>query len=142
MKKIILYLSILSFQVSGANLENILQTLSRQETSNVIFNTPKNELNIPREVESTQNSIKDEIDTWKVEKNKTLNQLLYLWAKKAEWNLVWNTQYDYSISTNATIHGDFCNAVKQLFLYTGQLNPPIFVSLYEKNRVLKISSNK
>ncbi|QIX94802.1 MULTISPECIES: toxin co-regulated pilus biosynthesis Q family protein [Cedecea] len=126
-------------QLNAADVGTLLQNLSVKKTPEHILN---------HESKSTINNISPtnglnlnyDYNSWSVKKGMTLNQNLYLWTKRAGWSLSWEASQDYMVTSDAIIQGDFNSAVKQLFNYTGQMNPPIFISLYDKNKVLRVSS--
>ncbi|MGK0703249.1 toxin co-regulated pilus biosynthesis Q family protein [Yokenella regensburgei] len=126
----------------------VLQGLSVKKTTGFFLNNKKKtnlnknvkEINANKININVSHGLNYSIDHWDIKKGMTLNQILYLWTKKAGWNLAWEANQDYMITSDAVIHGDFNDAIKNLFKYTGQMNPPIFISLYDKNKVLRVSS--
>lgn len=124
------------------------------KTSNTI---PKNTQNIKNKEEI--NIIETVIDTteinkititetsnneWTLDSNKSLRGNLEIWAAKAGWQLIWNMEHDYGISFNATLQGDFIDAVSTLAeAYAMAPNPvlirPVF---YTQSNVLVVQSGE
>ncbi len=54
-----------------------------------------------------------------------LRTTLSKWAEAAGWHLVWNSDFDYAITTGATFSGDFVTASKQLLTAMKDARPTI-----------------
>lgn len=81
------------------------------------------------------------INDWHVDRGDTLRSLLYKWSTMTGWDLVWDSKYDYKIDSSADIHDTFISAVKILFKSIGAVNPPIFIDMYEENKVIRVKNS-
>ncbi|CND05399.1 putative secretion system protein PilL [Yersinia intermedia] len=77
---------------------------------------------------------------WKVRQGSSLHSVLQEWSNRAGWNLVWNSEYSYTLQASATFKGDYISATKQLFDALGDMNPPIYPELYQGNYVLQVGN--
>ncbi len=79
--------------------------------------------------------------TWSVNKGQDLRNVLSQWASMAGWDLVWNSEQSYKLLAAASFSNvPFEQAVSKLFYAIGNLDPKLYVSLYEKNKVMLVSS--
>ncbi|PIJ49836.1 hypothetical protein BL250_10535 [Erwinia sp. OLTSP20] len=130
---------LISFNVCSAGMDNTLMSLSASDSLSGIQRARSNHsmVNLTRQ---PKDRFAGDPFSWEIKKGQSLEETLYLWSKKAGWNLVWETNDDYMITSSAVIPGDFSTAINNLFNYTGQLQPPVYISLYDNNRVLRVSS--
>jgi hypothetical protein len=68
----------------------------------------------------------------------TLKSAIARWAAAAGWQLSWETDIDYAVSTHASIHGTFEIAVETVVRAMEQADAPIKAIFYRGNQVLRI----
>ena len=73
---------------------------------------------------------------WLVEEGKTLRSTLNNWGKTAGWNVVWNSDRDYTIQAAATFNGDFQTATSNLLRAFARAKPPVMATFYRNRTVL------
>ncbi|WON76955.1 toxin co-regulated pilus biosynthesis Q family protein [Serratia sp. UGAL515B_01] len=83
----------------------------------------------------------DLINTWHIQSGDSLRGLLYKWSKVTGWSLVWDSKYDYKISSSADIHDNFISALEALVKSIGVINPPIYIDVYEENKVIRVNNS-
>lgn len=90
--------------------------------------------------EGMSNDKKSSYTQWDVVKGLDLRTTLYKWAKLEGWQLVWESNYKYEINASTTYQGTFTDAIEQLVDSLGKNGPQIYVTLYSKNKILRVTN--
>lgn len=69
-----------------------------------------------------------------------LHTTLANWAEGSGWKVVWESEYDYAITTDATFSGDFIDASKQLITAMKDARPTITADFFKANKTVVISN--
>jgi hypothetical protein len=69
-----------------------------------------------------------------------LRTTLASWAEGAGWKVVWDSEYDYAITTDATFSGDFIEASRQLITAMKDARPTITADFFKANKTVVISN--
>jgi hypothetical protein len=69
-----------------------------------------------------------------------LRTTLANWAEGSGWKVVWESEYDYAITTDATFSGDFIEASKQLITAMKDARPTITADFFKANKTVVISN--
>lgn len=81
------------------------------------------------------------IQSWDLEpSDKTLRSAVTKWCKKAGWQLVWNVNADFPITTAWDIDGSFENAINQVLTASQTTNVPLYAKMHDQNKVLEVYS--
>lgn len=79
---------------------------------------------------------------WRVQKGQNLHSILSEWASTDGWEVIWDSQYNYSVNASAIfMHMDIESAIKQLLNSMGAMQPQIFISMYSGNKVILVKSS-
>lgn len=79
---------------------------------------------------------------WRVQKGQNLHSILSEWASMDGWEVIWDSQYNYSVNASAIfMHMDIESAIKQLLNSMGAMQPQIFISMYSGNKVILVKSS-
>lgn len=77
---------------------------------------------------------------WKIYlSDKVISNTLERWAEEGGYQLVWKSQHDFEITSEATINGNMKEAFNQVLLSFVDTNTPIKATWY-KNKVIVITS--
>lgn len=83
----------------------------------------------------------DESDApWELEPGSLKDQLAE-WCERVEYELIWDSKYDYQIEASQTFYGDFKEAVKKTVTALYRSGARITADIYTKNNVLYISGS-
>lgn len=69
-----------------------------------------------------------------------LRTTLSNWGEGSGWKVVWDSEYDYAITTDATFSGDFIEASKQLITAMKDARPTITADFFKANKTVVISN--
>ena len=69
-----------------------------------------------------------------------LRTTLSNWAEGSGWKVVWESEFDYAITTDATFSGDFVEAAKQLITAMKDARPTPTAEFYTANKTVVISN--
>lgn len=69
-----------------------------------------------------------------------LRTTLANWAEGSGWKVVWESEYDYAITTDATFSGDFIEASRQLITAMKDARPTITADFFKANKTVVISN--
>lgn len=95
----------------------------------------------PNKVLPGSDKSKDPNMTWEITTNdRTLRAALNRWCKTANWQLIWNVNADYPITSNWMISGKFEHAVNEVLKASQETSLPLFAKMHDSNRVLEIYS--
>lgn len=75
-----------------------------------------------------------------VESGYMLRTTLAEWASASGWTVVWDTEYDYAITSKATFQGDFIEASRQLITAMKDARPTITADFFKANKTVVISN--
>lgn len=78
-------------------------------------------------------------DRWLLKKNKSLHDILLSWARKAQWQMVWRSEYEYPVRVGTLFRGSFPKAVEDV-LATLENRTPRLTATFYKNRVVVFSN--
>ena len=70
--------------------------------------------------------------------DRTLNATLERWSSRAGWQLIWDMELDYPITTGAILQGSFEDAIAAVARSLADSSVPIQATFYKGNRVLRI----
>lgn len=70
-----------------------------------------------------------------------LRSTLQRWSDDTDWTLVWNSNYDYAIESNASFKGDFITATTALSEAMKNARPRITIEFYKVNKTIVVSNN-
>jgi hypothetical protein len=70
--------------------------------------------------------------------DRTLKNALSRWCRQAGWQLLWDLRVDYALSSRATLHGNFEEAVSRVMRDMSEAETPLHAVLYRGNKVLRI----
>lgn len=76
-----------------------------------------------------------------VHSGQMLHTALASWAEQAGWKLIWESDYDYRIGSDASFGGEFIEAVTDLVDAMSDARPSINVNFYKGNNVFVVSNN-
>lgn len=77
-------------------------------------------------------------ETWTIVPGK-LHEQLSMWAKQADYQIIWKTRNDFDMESYARFQGDFLNAIRQLFAGLQRSGHALRVTLYQGNKVLEVN---
>jgi hypothetical protein len=63
---------------------------------------------------------------------------LQRWAREAGWQFIWDVPTDFTVDADATIHGTFEEALREVAEALRNSQVPIQVVMYSGNRVLRV----
>ena len=78
------------------------------------------------------------VEKWTAERGEYLSGVLARWAKRADWNLVYESDADYRLSADGVVEGDFKAAVSRMIEAYGQNKPHLRVRFYNGNSVVRV----
>ncbi|MFO3796366.1 MAG: toxin co-regulated pilus biosynthesis Q family protein, partial [Anaerolineales bacterium] len=78
------------------------------------------------------------IQVWKAEAGTTLRDVLTGWAKKARWELVWDSSIDYPIQATFIQYGDFLSAAQKTIELYKKASDPLYGDAYPDQRLIII----
>lgn len=79
---------------------------------------------------------------WPVKKGQTLHSILSEWGSRSGWDVVWDTEHNYTVSASGVFRNmDINTAVEHLFTSMGNMQPQLFVKMYNGNKVILVKSN-
>ena len=87
-------------------------------------------------VEQAQVTEQVQAKAWVVEPNRTLREVLQLWADEAGWKVVWNSNRDYQIESGAIFEGEFESAAGGLIRAFANANPPVVGTFYKNKTIV------
>lgn len=79
--------------------------------------------------------------TWIISSNKKLSETFREWSKRTDWEIIWNTSYDYPIMADAKFEGDFVQAVTTLIGSMENAKPAIKASFFKGNKKVIITTS-
>ncbi|WP_430735316.1 TcpQ domain-containing protein [Halodesulfovibrio aestuarii] len=79
----------------------------------------------------------DGTQVWNIKKG-SLKTQLKIWAKQADYQLVWKAKHDFQMQAAATFKDTFYGAVKRLFSRMNRSGNSLRVTLYQQNSVLEV----
>lgn len=92
------------------------------------------------EGESGQDAVNVSDAPWELEPGSLKDQLAE-WCERVEYELIWDSKYDYQIEASQTFYGDFKEAVKETVTALYRSGARITADIYTKNNVLYISGS-
>jgi hypothetical protein len=94
-------------------------------------------------ISSRKNKSKEaNLTSWTISAaDKTLQQALSKWCKRAQWQLIWHVNADFPITNTWNVNGNFENAIDQVLVASQSTNLPLAATMYDSNKVLVIHSN-
>lgn len=79
---------------------------------------------------------------WSVKKGQTLHSILSEWGSRSGWDVVWDTEHNYTVSASGVFRDmDINTAVEHLLTSMGNMQPQLFVKMYNGNKVILVKSN-
>ncbi len=79
---------------------------------------------------------------WSVKKGQTLHSILSEWGSRSGWDVVWDTEHNYTVSASGVFRNmDINTAVENLLTSMGNMQPQLFVKMYNGNKVILVKSN-
>ena len=79
---------------------------------------------------------------WSVKKGQTLHSILSEWGSRSGWDVVWDTEHNYTVSASGVFRNmDINTAVEHLLTSMGNMQPQLFVKMYNGNKVILVKSN-
>lgn len=79
---------------------------------------------------------------WSVKKGQTLHSILSEWGSRSGWDVVWDTEHNYTVSASGVFRNmDINTAVEHLLVSMGNMQPQLFVKMYNGNKVILVKSN-
>lgn len=79
---------------------------------------------------------------WIVKKGQTLHSILSEWGSRSGWDVVWDTEHNYTVSASGVFRNmDINTAVENLLTSMGNMQPQLFVKMYNGNKVILVKSN-
>lgn len=89
--------------------------------------------------EQTKNGLKN---SWSVKKGQSLYGILSDWAISNGWEVVWEAKSNYVINASAEFKNmNIDDAIKNLLVSMGDVQPKIFVRIFDGNRVILVKSD-
>lgn len=90
------------------------------------------------ESEQTKNNLKK---NWNVKKGQSLYGILSDWAVSNGWEVVWEAKSNYVVNASAEFKNmNIDDAIKNLLISMGDVQPQIFVRIFDGNRVILVKS--
>lgn len=83
-----------------------------------------------------------QVQVWKAEMGTTLREVFTAWAKKANWNVVWDSSVDYPIEAAFVQSGDFLSAVQKTVELYKKASYPLYGDAYPEQRLIIITAQK
>lgn len=77
---------------------------------------------------------------YSVREGDTLRNALGAWAERAGWKIVWNSEFDYPITADASFGGDFVEAATALSHAMSSARPALNFDFYKGNRTLVVAN--
>lgn len=77
---------------------------------------------------------------WYVKKGQSLRDIIYEWAKRDSWNLVWHLDYDIKLGADAHFTGSLQDAIGTLLDSINQSGSNLNAQLYPENKVIVIKA--
>ena len=74
-------------------------------------------------------------DRWLLRKGADLQDILTSWGRKAQWQIVWRSEYEYPVRIGAVFKGSFPKAVGDMLASFQDRDPKLYATFY-KNRVV------
>ncbi len=74
-------------------------------------------------------------DRWLLRQGQDLQDSFYSWGKRAQWQIVWRSDYAYPVRVGALFRGSFPNAVSEVLEKFEDRQPRLYATFY-KNRVV------
>ncbi len=84
--------------------------------------------------------VENTVDQWAVTQGETLRIVLEDWAKKAGWDVVWNTTREYPIQASAMFNGRFMDVASALVRNFSRAQPAPYAKFYKGNKVIVIQT--
>jgi len=79
---------------------------------------------------------------WEVKRNFTLQETIKSWGEQVEWNVVWDSDRDFDIQSEASFKGTFVDAASGLIKAFEDADPPVVGTFYKNNTlVIETTSN-
>lgn len=90
------------------------------------------------ESEQPKNNLKK---NWNVKKGQSLYGILSDWAVSNGWEVVWEAKSNYVVNASAEFKNmNIDDAIKNLLVSMGDVQPQIFVRIFDGNRVILVKS--
>lgn len=97
---------------------------------------------ILRDISDKPKEHKDHIENlFKVTRGSTLYDQLHHWAKREDWTIEWNGNWDYPILSDAEFSSDFVLASQKLLEAFAQAEPPLSAKIYPQSKIIKVDIN-
>lgn len=72
--------------------------------------------------------------------DRTLRNVFTKWSKISGWQLIWNVNADYPVTSSWTITGTFEHATNEVLKASQQTSMPLLAKMHDANKVLEIYS--
>ena len=72
---------------------------------------------------------------WQLTKGDSLHEALARWGRRANWKIVWQSDYQYPIEISAVFRGSFLKSVRRVLQLFESREPQLYATFY-KNRVI------
>ena len=69
----------------------------------------------PEKIEAKPASERTSSSIWSAQQGDSLKRTLDIWSQRADFDLVWDAQYDYQLSSDILVSGDFQRALVSVF---------------------------
>ena len=80
-------------------------------------------------------------DWWQLTKGDSLHDALVKWGRRANWKIVWQSEYQYPIEVSAVFRGSFLKSVRRVLQLFETRDPKLYATFY-KNRVIVLQNNQ
>lgn len=77
---------------------------------------------------------------YQVKQGEEIRDVLYRWAKKNGWQLVWDSKYRYISPVDVTYNGSLQHVIEQLIDSMGNYSPKLHVTLYSRDRIVFVTN--
>jgi len=109
----------------------------------VVGNSDNSSLEIKDYLEADKIQIDEfKTATFVLSKGRTLKQNLDAWSRVVGWQLEWQANADYRVTTEVKINGTFFDVVPSVLSYYRSSKRPLSVKFYTKNKVILVENQE
>ena len=72
---------------------------------------------------------------WRLAQGRYLHDVLAEWGRRAQWRVIWRSDYQYPIASNASFRGDFPQVIQKVLKAFESREPTLYAAFYN-NRVV------